>query len=223
MLAPLGLRLAPEKTRVIHIDEGFDFLGFTIRRQRKRGTQKHYVYTKPSRKVDPGDQGQGEGRRTGQPATRHLDELITQPQPDAGGMGELLPARSVQGGLQRGRQPRLGPADALDAPQVRGHAPARDARTPTPLLRQGLEVRLNGGRVHRRLQRHGDALPLPRQQHPDPLDPETGSRRHRRLTGGKDTWSARCPERGTPGAGGGSRETAGGNTGTAPGPTSPRT
>ena len=50
VLAPLGLRLAGEKTRVVHIDEGFDFLGFTIRRMRKRGTQKHYVYTVPSRK-----------------------------------------------------------------------------------------------------------------------------------------------------------------------------
>jgi retron-type reverse transcriptase len=28
VLAPLGLRLAPEKTRVVHIDEGFDFLGY---------------------------------------------------------------------------------------------------------------------------------------------------------------------------------------------------
>ena len=51
VLAPLGLRLAPEKTRVVHIDEGFDFLGFAIRRMRKRGTQKHYVYTRPSRKA----------------------------------------------------------------------------------------------------------------------------------------------------------------------------
>ena len=50
-LAPLGLRLAPEKTRTVHIDEGFDFLGFHIRRMRKPGTQKHYVYTKPSRKA----------------------------------------------------------------------------------------------------------------------------------------------------------------------------
>jgi hypothetical protein len=32
VLAPLGLRLAPEKTRVVHIDEGFTFLGFDIRR-----------------------------------------------------------------------------------------------------------------------------------------------------------------------------------------------
>jgi RNA-directed DNA polymerase len=50
VLAPLGLRLSPEKTRVVHIDEGFDFLGFHIRRMRKRGTSKQYVYTTPSRK-----------------------------------------------------------------------------------------------------------------------------------------------------------------------------
>lgn len=51
VLAPLGLRLAPEKTRVVHIDEGFDFLGTHIRRMRKRGTAKYYVYTKPSKKA----------------------------------------------------------------------------------------------------------------------------------------------------------------------------
>jgi len=51
VLAPLGLRPAPEKTQVVHIVEGFDFLGFHIRRQRKRGTQKQYVYTKPSKKA----------------------------------------------------------------------------------------------------------------------------------------------------------------------------
>jgi RNA-directed DNA polymerase len=49
VLAPLGLRLAEEKTRVVHIDEGFDFLSFTIRRMRKRGTSKRYVYTVPSK------------------------------------------------------------------------------------------------------------------------------------------------------------------------------
>jgi RNA-directed DNA polymerase len=51
VLVPLGLRLAPDKTRTVHLNEGFDFLGFTIRRQRKRGTTKHYVYTTPSTKV----------------------------------------------------------------------------------------------------------------------------------------------------------------------------
>jgi RNA-directed DNA polymerase len=39
VLATLGLRLAPEKTRV------------TIRRMRKWGTSKHYVCTKPSTKA----------------------------------------------------------------------------------------------------------------------------------------------------------------------------
>jgi RNA-directed DNA polymerase len=77
VLAPLGLRLAPEKTRVVHIDEGFDFLSFTIRRQRKRGTQKHYVYTKPSRKAIQAikDKVKAKTYRS----TRHmaLDELIT--------------------------------------------------------------------------------------------------------------------------------------------------
>src|SRR5450755_3245506 len=51
VLATLGLRLSLEKTRVVHVDEGFDFLGINIRRQRKRGTSKHYVYTKPSKKA----------------------------------------------------------------------------------------------------------------------------------------------------------------------------
>lgn len=51
VLAPLGLHLAPEKTHTVHIDEGFVFLGHLIRRQRKRGTRKHYVYTRPSKKA----------------------------------------------------------------------------------------------------------------------------------------------------------------------------
>lgn len=51
VLAPMGLRLSAEKTRVVHIDEGFDFLGFNIRRMRKRGSHKHYVYTRPSKKA----------------------------------------------------------------------------------------------------------------------------------------------------------------------------
>lgn len=49
-IAPLGLELAADKTQIVHIDQGFDFLGFHIQRRRKRGTQKHYVYTTPSRK-----------------------------------------------------------------------------------------------------------------------------------------------------------------------------
>lgn len=44
-LAPLGLRLSPAKTRVVHMSDGFDFLGFHIQWRRKRGTNQWYVYT----------------------------------------------------------------------------------------------------------------------------------------------------------------------------------
>ena len=36
---------------MVHVEEGFDFLSFTIRKMRKRGTSKHYVYTVPSKKA----------------------------------------------------------------------------------------------------------------------------------------------------------------------------
>jgi RNA-directed DNA polymerase len=49
VLQPLGLRLSEDKTKVAHIDEGFDFLGFRIRRHQQRGSKKRYVYTYPSK------------------------------------------------------------------------------------------------------------------------------------------------------------------------------
>jgi len=45
ILAPLGLRLSKAKTQVVHMSDGFDFLGFRIRWKRKRGSNKWYVYT----------------------------------------------------------------------------------------------------------------------------------------------------------------------------------
>jgi RNA-directed DNA polymerase len=52
VLAPMGLRLSETKTRVSHIDEGFDFLGWRIQRRDWRGrTGKKAVYTYPSKKA----------------------------------------------------------------------------------------------------------------------------------------------------------------------------
>ncbi len=45
VLAPMGLRLSEAKTQLVHLSEGFDFLGFHIQWRRKRGTDKWYVYT----------------------------------------------------------------------------------------------------------------------------------------------------------------------------------
>ena len=50
VLAPMGLRLSEEKTKICHIDEGFDFLGFRIQRRLQRGSDKRRVYTYPSKR-----------------------------------------------------------------------------------------------------------------------------------------------------------------------------
>jgi RNA-directed DNA polymerase len=51
VLARIGLHLSEEKTLITHIDEGLDFLGWRIQRHRKRGTNRCYVYTYPSKKA----------------------------------------------------------------------------------------------------------------------------------------------------------------------------
>lgn len=45
VLEPIGLRLSPAKTQIVHLSDGFDFLGFRIQWRRKRGTDKWHVYT----------------------------------------------------------------------------------------------------------------------------------------------------------------------------------
>ena len=50
VLAPMGLRLSATKTKIAHIDEGFDFLGFRIQRRNRKGTDRRVVYTYPSKK-----------------------------------------------------------------------------------------------------------------------------------------------------------------------------
>lgn len=50
VLAPMGLRLAADKTLITHIDGGLDFLGWRIQRHRKRGTNQRFIYTYPAKK-----------------------------------------------------------------------------------------------------------------------------------------------------------------------------
>lgn len=49
VIRPLGLTLSAEKTRVAHIDEGIDFLGWRIQRHQGSNGRK-YVYTYPSKR-----------------------------------------------------------------------------------------------------------------------------------------------------------------------------
>ena len=99
VLAPMGLRLSPEKTTVVHIDDGFDFLGFRIQRHQKPGTGKRYVYTFPAKKSVASISGRS--RRSPQQGTNHrLGDLLRQLNPVLRGWTGLLPARGGQGHLR---------------------------------------------------------------------------------------------------------------------------
>jgi RNA-directed DNA polymerase len=50
VLAGMGLRLSLEKTLVTHIDEGLDFLGWRIQRHQKKGEDRQYVWSTPTRR-----------------------------------------------------------------------------------------------------------------------------------------------------------------------------
>jgi RNA-directed DNA polymerase len=51
MAEQMRLTLSPEKTRVTHADDGFDLLGFAIKRRPWRANNKHVVYTFPSQRA----------------------------------------------------------------------------------------------------------------------------------------------------------------------------
>ena len=98
---PAGASAVSEaKTRVVHMSDGFDFLGFHIQWRRKRGTNKWYVYTfiadRPIRSVKA--KIRALTHRTSQQPPR--DVLIRLNQIHAR-LGQLLPARSRQAHLRR--------------------------------------------------------------------------------------------------------------------------
>ena len=214
MLAPLGLRLAPEKTRVVHIDEGFDFLGHHIRRMRKRGTDKHYVYTKPSRKAIQAIKDKVKAKTYRSTRRQGLDELITSLNQSLAGWANYFRYgiskatfsavdHFTWGRLMRWTRAKYAGKHQLGMNELRRR-----------FCDQEWRFACNGVVFTGHPRRH-QTLPLPRQQHPDPMDPGTSSR-HQRLTSGQDTRSARCAERCTPGAGGTCGKRTGGNTSTAP-------
>jgi RNA-directed DNA polymerase len=81
VLSPMGLRLSPEKTLVTHIDEGLDFLGWRIQRHRKRGTDRHYVYTYPSGKAVKAVTGKVRTMCRKMDTSQPLDALLRQLNP----------------------------------------------------------------------------------------------------------------------------------------------
>ena len=129
VLATVGLRLSETKTTIVHIDEGFDFLGWRIQRHRKRGAGKHFVYTYPAkaslRKVMAtvktlSRQGRNEP----------LSELLRRINPVLRGWTNYFPSRGVQGHLRLPSRLCLGAGRQLAAPQA---SPCQLEVAPTPL------------------------------------------------------------------------------------------
>ncbi|HVI18813.1 MAG TPA: group II intron reverse transcriptase/maturase [Gaiellales bacterium] len=77
VLSRMGLRLSAEKTGVCHIDEGFEFLGFRIQRQVKRGSKQAFVYSWPAKKALASIMAMVKAI-TRQPTSRPLSDLLRQ-------------------------------------------------------------------------------------------------------------------------------------------------
>ena len=87
-LAPRGLAFNEDKTRIVHLSEGFDFLGFNVRRYQPQAADQA---------VQGGHQaapGTARGRDA-HPARRQRDGGHRHAQPDHPGLGGLLPGRGV--------------------------------------------------------------------------------------------------------------------------------
>ena len=92
VLAPMGLRLSEEKTRVAHIDEGFDFLGWRIQRQKRGETSDTSTPTGEEGAGLHQGQGAGDHPAGNEPAARRP---AAPAEPGAAGLDQLLPARRV--------------------------------------------------------------------------------------------------------------------------------
>jgi hypothetical protein len=113
VLAPMGLLLSEAKTKVCHIDEGFDFLGFRIQRRLKRGTTKRAVYTYPSKKALASIVGRVR-TLTPQVITSDPCRPAAPAQPGTPGLVHLLSPRRVQGDLRLPRPIHLAPGGPVD-------------------------------------------------------------------------------------------------------------
>ncbi|MBT2523443.1 group II intron reverse transcriptase domain-containing protein [Arthrobacter sp. ISL-28] len=167
VLAPMGLRLSPEKTQVVHIDDGFDFLGYNIRRMHKRGSNKWFVYTRPFEEGDRLDQEPSEDHDVQIDSAQRARIPAGLSGSGASRVGELLPTRSVQGHVLRDRLLCVG-ADHGMATEEAAHRMARTTAQVLPA--RNLAARRRRDKVQGRSQRLSHPVPLPRLPDPDPVD-----------------------------------------------------
>ena len=141
VLATMGLRLSPEKTLITHIDEGLDFLGWRIQRHRKRGTNRHYVYTYPAKKALRAVTGKVKTLCRQIDTNQPLDALLHPAQPGAAGLVRLLPARGVLRDLRLPARLHLAPGHRTGCAANTAGSPGRTSAAATAAADGGRPAR----------------------------------------------------------------------------------
>ena len=95
-LQPRGLVFNEDKTRIVSLDEGFDFLGFTCVDTDAGASRQAVDQTEPGRGQAHPETAR---RRDTQPAWLERDGAHRQAQPDHSGLGRLLPGSGIQRGV----------------------------------------------------------------------------------------------------------------------------
>lgn len=167
VLAPLGLRFSESKTRIVHMREGFDFLGFHIQWKCKRGTRKWFVYTVHRRPSVPVSGVESPCPDTScQPSG--YGSCGRQDQPDPARPGQLLPAC----GVQAHAQPAAPLRQLAHHPLVAQVAPLAVEGVPPQVHHPYGAVASDRSRWSRGIQPgsgDGESLPVPREPHPQPV------------------------------------------------------
>ena len=132
MLSGIGLRPNDDKTRVVHIDEGFRLPRFRIKRDHKRGSGKAYIYTYPS-KGSVASIKRKIKAITRQNTNQDLEDLLRATQPGTERLDQLLPARSVLRHLRLPPSLHMAESHSLAAAQT---PPKQLETTETPVSRR---------------------------------------------------------------------------------------
>ena len=137
---PDGLRLSEEKTLITHIDEGLDFLGWRIQRHRKRGTDRRYVYTYPSKKALRAVMAKVKALCRQVDTNHPLARPAAPAQSGAAGWTAFF-RPGVSSATFQYLAPTLAPGDRLDAPKTPPGSPGRSSAAATATADGGPEAR----------------------------------------------------------------------------------
>ena len=125
MAEQMRLTLSPEKTAITHVDDGFDLLGFRIKRRPWRAAGKHVAYTFPSERALREVMHRIKTLTKRNTTNLSLDELIHALNPILRGLDQLPSSRREQALLRVSQLLPVVASHAMAAQEV----PAADLET----------------------------------------------------------------------------------------------